>query len=1010
MRAGSNYTRLVLARLIAASITATVALPTVSFAQSSDATLRGMAAPNTMVSAHNVATGYTRVTKSGADGTYALVGLQPGTYQVDAGPGTQQTVKLTVASTATLNLTAPATTAASSTNAKNLGSVTVNATTLTEVTTSEVGTTVSQRQIATVPQITRNFLEFADTVPGMVFTVQQNGNTSLQAGGQAPSAINVYIDGVGQKNYVLPGGITGQTSSQGNPFPQLAIGEYKVITSNYKAEYDQISSAAVTAETKSGTNQFHGEVFGDWTDTAMRAETPSEQADGKKQPSHDKEYGFAFGGPIIQDKAHFFISYEGKEYDTPIAISPGNDTNLVPQLPASAQAQLGPSSLPFKENLYFAKFDWEPTTRDRIEVSGKYRGETALSGPGTGEAASTAVNLINYDRRFDVRWDHSADSWFNRLQFTYENAFYKPTPVEFGNGSIYTSLPGNTVPGDGGQQTILDVGPASPLAAQDKGQKGPSISDDLTFNDLEWHGDHVIKLGVSYKLVSLTAQDAFNYNPQFSYYVTPTGTDPTPYQVQFPIQLPGTNPQVRTSDRQLGTYIQDDWTINDHLTLNLGLRWDYEQTPSYLNWVTPQAVVDALNAPNPYPGATPGQTYAQSLALGGVNVNNYISNGHNRNAQDNEFMPRFGFSYDIDGDEAHVFHGGAGRSYDRNLFELIQLEQTKLALAQPTITFQNPYLPCTPSASCIDWNPAYYSGLGVLQSLLTATTAGREVDMVTNNLKTPYSDQISLGMRNKVGDWNTDVTVQRVNSFNGLVYQLGNRYPNGAFWENGSQPWNDGIPGWGNLIIANNGAETKTTQLLISAEKPYTPESHWGVTIAYTYSHALQNNDSQDVTDQYAFDEETIGQYPFIGSAVARHRLVSTASLDGPWGLLFGAKLTLSTPIPGLGLACFNDTSTPSGCTPFTATPPGSHFLIGGPIFGYRSIDFQVTKNFRIYDGFNGYVRFDLLNAFNWNNYSDYLTNYGANGVLNNTPVTYNPTGNILGTPREVKLTLGIKF
>ena len=1002
MKAVPNYKKLVLARFIAASITAAVALPTASYAQSSDANLRGTAAPNTTITAKNVATGYTRVTKSGTDGSYALVGLQPGTYQIDGGPGTTQTVTLTVASTATLNFKAAApTTSAVAANATNLSGVTVNATTLTEVKTSEVGTTVSQRQIATVPQITRNFLEFADTVPGMVFTVQQNGNTSLQAGGQAPTAINVYIDGVGQKNYVLPGGVTGQTSSQGNPFPQLAIGEYKVITSNYKAEYDQISSAAVTAETKSGTNEYHGELFGDWTDTVMRAENPSEVASGKKQPSHDKEYGFAFGGPIIQDKAHFFIAYEGKEYDTPITVVPGNATSLASQLPPSALEQLGPAGLPFKENLYFVKFDWEPTNRDRIEVSGKYRHEDSISGIGTGQAASTAVDLLNVDKRFDVRWDHSTDSWFNRLQATYEDAYYKPTALNYGNGSVYTVYSNQN-------QEILDTGPATPLATENKGQKGPSLQDDLTFNDLEWHGDHVIKMGVKYKLVRLTAQDAGEYNPQFSYDVTPTGTLSIPYQVQFPVALPGTSPLVSTSDRQFGTYIQDDWTVDDHLTVNIGVRWDYEKTPSYLNYVTPPEVVAAFGMQDP--NAPAGQTYAETLAKGGVNINNYISTGNNRHAQDNEFQPRLGFSYDINGDEAHVIHGGAGRSYDRDLYELLQLEQTKLALSEPVITFPNQYHSCAPSASCIPWNPAYYGGLGVLQTLLAGTTAGREVDMITNNVKTPYSDQVSLGMRNKVGDWNTDVTVARVNSFQGLVFQLGNRYPNGAFWENGSQPWGNGIPGFGSLIIANNGLTTKTTQLLLSAEKPYTPESHWGATIAYTYSHALQNNDSQDVTDQYAFDEETIHDYPFIGSAVAKHRLVATGSLDGPWGLLFGAKLTLATPIPGLNLACFGDTSTPSGCLPFSATPPGSHFLVGGPIFGYRSIDFQVTKNFKIYGNFDGYVRFDLLNAFNWNNYSDYLENYGSNGVLNRTPVTFNPIGNIDGTPRELKLTLGIKF
>jgi hypothetical protein len=297
-----------------------------------------------------------------------------------------------------------------------------------------------------------------------------------------------------------------------------------------------------------------------------------------------------------------------------------------------------------------------------------------------------------------------------------------------------------------------------------------------------------------------------------------------------------------------------------------------------------------------------------------------------------------------------------------------------------------------------------------LQALVAGTTAGKEVDMVNNNLKAPYSDQFSIGMRNKIGDWNTSATVAVVHSYDGLVYTLGNRYPNGAFWENGSQPWNNGIPGFGSLIIGNNGLETRTTQLLLYAEKPYTKESHWGTTIAYTYTRSRQNNDNQDPTDQYAFDEETIGAYPFTSAAVAKNRLVVTGTADGPWGFVMGAKLTLATPIPNLNLACYG-ADTPSGCLPLAITPPGEgRFLLGGKIYGFRDLDFQATKNFKIYGNLNAYVRIDLINAFNWNNYVDYLENYGSNGVLNKTPVIYNPTGDISGYPRTLKVSMGINF
>lgn len=679
------------------------------------------------------------------------------------------------------------------------------------------------------------------------------------------------------------------------------------------------------------------------------------------------------------------------------------------QLPASAQAQLGPASLPFKENDWFGKIDYEPTDKDRFELSAKYRDETSISGVGGINTPSVAINTANYDKRYDLRWDHSAYSWFNRLQVTYEDAFYSPTPASFGDGAAYT-------PADNQNQLILQTG-NSPLAQQNKGQKGPSLKDDLTFNDFEWHGDHVIKLGAQYKIVRLTAQDAGDANALFKYAVTPdNGTGSTPYSVQFASPTPGLSPVSSSLDRQFGAYVQDDWSVNDKLTLNLGVRWDYEKTPSYLDFVTPANVVAAINSQDP--NAPAGQTYAQSLANGGVNINDYLGNGHNRHAPKNEIQPRLGFSYDLNGDQQHVIFGGIGRSYDRDLYESIQVEQTKSVLSQPTLNFNTPLVPCTVGInSCYAFDPSFLN-IATLQALVAGSNTGKEVDAINNNLKAPYSDQISIGMRNQLAEWNTSAAIANVRSHDGLVFTLGNRYPNGSFWQNGNKPYNNGIPGFGNLIIGNNGVETRTTQLLLSAQKPYTHESHWGATIAYTYSHATQNNDNFDPTDQYAFDFETIGAYPFTNSGVARNRLVVTGNLDGPWGFVFGGKLVLSTPLPFPTLACFGAAPTDqdsgstngAGCRSVSVTPRGNgRFLLGGKVFGYRDIDLQATKNFKVYDSVSAYVRIDLINAFNWHNTEGYLTNFGSKGVYNQQ-VSYNPNGAITGYPRTLRVTAGISF
>ncbi len=982
------------------------ALPGTVQAQSAEANLRGTAPARATVTVKNLATGLVRHTTAADDGSYMIVGLPSGTYDVDAGPHTQTKVTLTVASTTTLALGA-ALDDITVTSQRDLGPG------APEMRTPEVAFVVSLREIETIPQATRNFLEFADTVPGMQFTVDANGNSQLRGGGQNSSALNVFIDGVGQKSYVKDGGITGQVQTQGNPFPQLAIGSYKVITSNYKAEYDQVSSAAITAETKSGTNEFHGEAFIDYTDQGLRKKTSAEEAAGIKTQSRNNEYGFAVGGPIIQDKMHFFVTYEGKRFKTPASIQPGISTTdtgapIASILPSSVTSQFGPTERPFNSDLYFAKIDWEITDQDRVEISGKWRKDQQANFGSGIYAPEHGTNQFNTDNRLTARWQHTTDRWTNELLVTHEDAFFTSRPRVSGNGAIYDYYSCSGVIGecspDRYQSEFFYAGSAGPLDTQDKGQRGPSVQDDLTFNNLNWHGDHTVKMGFKFKSVDLKAIDAGGQGPQYYYIVTDAGVEPQPYYAFFAYPTPGQTPVVKTTDRQLGLYLQDDWQVTNRLTVNLGLRWDQEKAPSYLDYVTPAAVVAGMNAQDP--NAPEGQTYAQTLALGGINISNYLSNGHNRKAPSDEWQPRLGFSFDMNADQKHVLFGGFGRSYDRDLFDYLQLENNKGALPQYSVAFQAAQFggECYPGVSCFAWDPAYLNGASNLGPL--AVGAHPETDLLPNNMKVPFSDQFSLGMRNRFGDWNTSVTLSYVHSKDGFVFSWGNREPDGSAYSGGYNSGNP-IPGLGQLILGDNGAETKTKQLLLSIEKPYTKASGWGMSVAYTYSDATMN---RSTSEHYSSEYANIRDYPFIlSNAVPKSRLVATASLNGPWDTVIGAKLTLASPTPIAYDYNVNSDGGTSWYRPVSVRPTGS--------IAYKDLDLQLTKNFALAHGQVVYLRADwlnVLNAFNPDpNNNGYNIDYGdwsaydASGVQRPTP---NRLGNILGTPSTFKLSFGYKF
>src|SRR2546428_1665800 len=304
-------------------------IPITAFGQATTATIRGKVMndrgstiPNAEINAVSTSSGFVKTVHSNADGSYTLAGLTPGEYQiVVASSGYEprnETITVLVGQNLEMNLRLTATAVLSE-------SITVVGQQAVETKTSEVATNVTTQPIENLPQDDRNFLTFAALAPGIRLSTDPTRKV-FAGDAQDPERTNIFIDGVSTKNDVLQGGTSGQDSSRGNPFPQSAVQEFRVITQNYSAQYDHASSAIITAVTKSGGNKFNGQAFvfyqpKQWVSATKKNFQYSTLTSNTSY--HRTQPGISFGGPIIKDQLNFFVAYEGDDEHatTPVTVT-----------------------------------------------------------------------------------------------------------------------------------------------------------------------------------------------------------------------------------------------------------------------------------------------------------------------------------------------------------------------------------------------------------------------------------------------------------------------------------------------------------------------------------------------------------------------------------------------------------------------------------------------------------------------------------------------------------------
>jgi hypothetical protein len=574
------------------------------------------AVPGATVTARNTQTGFTRAGTSDAEGLYRLQALPVGTYDLTTELQGFSTVErkgivVSVGQTITVDFDLAL--------AQVTETVTVTgASPLVESSQSSVGGIVDVTTIENLPLNGRQFANLAQTIPGVGLGFHSDPTKSTQfspqIGGGNGRNVNYQIDG-GDNNDDTVGGLL-------QLFPLEAIQEFNFQTARYKAEYGRSNGGVMNIITKSGTNQYRGSFFELFRDTGMNSKTETEKLNNlEKQDYRRNQFGGSFGGPILQDRAHFFFAAERTQQDTEQAV---NTFGLFPD-------QDGVFPVPVRENLVTVKGDFNVNPAHYLTV--RYGRNTNSQPYGTGPQATvnnwgTSENTFN-SINANYNWV-LASSMLNEFIFQF---------ATFKNGITANSLdPYEQFPNG------VNIG-QNPNTPQRTEQTKWQFRDDFSWHATGWGGlGHDFKTGVNF------------INEPRLFITFNVGTGGYAYRhldndLNGPIDLvtlQGGAAEANIPTKQFAAYIQDDWRLTDRLTINMGVRYDL---------MTGFAIDQSLS-----PNFVLVDNAARAGQLNGLI--GFEDFGQEAKEDYNNIQPRIGFAYDVRGDGRDIIRAGYGIYYD----------------------------------------------------------------------------------------------------------------------------------------------------------------------------------------------------------------------------------------------------------------------------------------------------------------------------------------------------------
>jgi Carboxypeptidase regulatory-like domain/TonB dependent receptor-like, beta-barrel/TonB-dependent Receptor Plug Domain len=503
----------------------------------------GSPLPGVSIVARHTATDTSRSTTSDESGFYKITELRVGPYEFTAslsGFSTQlrSGVTILVGQEAILNFTLKVAPVAETITV-------VLDVPIIEPTKTSIGTTITDRQIDDLPLPQRDFESLIKLSPGVTRSVTEA--TDISGAGSSGSSNTLLIDGVSNDQDSL-GDFRGDFSPD-------AISQFQVQSAAYQAEYGQASGAVVNVLTRSGTNDFHGRAS-----VFYRADSLSAGNPFVPEAPFDQTIGGGFlAGPIVKDNVFFFASYEHTFR---------NDTAVVSVDPALlaalGQRTDGSFEKPLREPRVLFKLDYRLS--DNQTLIGRYRlDKSTLKNDVVGDTFSFETGVTTIETNQDFAVSHTwlvSETKLNEARFQFARQDNDITEVNCPDCPFIIRPSVNTGKLPNFPQTFVE----------DRYQ----FVDAFSFEVPDKGGDHFLKAGFDFSHITLNA-----FVPQFFDGVFLFSTDkpfnPNDRTTYPDLFIGGTgNPDLFIENNIYALYFQDQWILSPFFTLNLGLRWDYE--------------------------------------------------------------------------------------------------------------------------------------------------------------------------------------------------------------------------------------------------------------------------------------------------------------------------------------------------------------------------------------------------------------------------------------------------